>query len=126
MLILVNEQATEILLDLKHNYSDEKFEIFKENLTREEQKEYYNLLFDFKSQLNDYIATFYNKVKFLNELEEDDKNRILHDLDQHNISKNKLESIDDYLQEKYKNYSANILLIQIQNLTDRLWLMIGE
>ena len=40
MLILVNEQATEILLDLKHNYSDEKFEIFKENLTREEQKEY--------------------------------------------------------------------------------------
>lgn len=123
---MVNEQATEILLDLKHNYSDEKFEIFKENLTREEQKEYYNLLFDFKSQLNDYIATFYNKVKFLNELEEDDKNRILHDLDQHNISKNKLESIDDYLQEKYKNYSANILLIQIQNLTDRLWLMIGE
>ena len=126
MLILVNEQATEILLDLKHNYSDEKFEIFKENLTREEQKEYYNLLFDFKSQLNDYIATFYNKVKFLNELEEDDKNRILHDLDQHNISKIKLESIDDYLQEKYKNYSANILLIQMQNLTDRLWLMIGE
>jgi len=126
VLILVNEQATEILLDLKHNYSDEKFEIFKENLTREEQKEYYNLLFDFKSQLNDYIATFYNKVKFLNELEEDDKNRILHDLDQHNISKIKLESIDDYLQEKYKNYSANILLIQMQNLTDRLWLMIGE
>lgn len=123
---MVNEQATEILLDLKHNYSDEKFEIFKENLTQEEQKEYYNLLFDFKSQLNDYIATFYNKVKFLNELEEDDKNRILHDLDQHNISKNKLESIDDYLQEKYKNYSANILLIQMQNLTDRLWLMIGE
>lgn len=123
---MVNEQATEILLDLKHNYSDEKFEIFKENLTREEQKEYYNLLFDFKSQLNDYIATFYNKVKFLNELEEDDKNRILHDLDQHNISKIKLESIDDYLQEKYKNYSANILLIQMQNLTDRLWLMIGE
>lgn len=123
---MVNEQATEILLDLKHNYSDEKFEIFKENLTREEQKEYYDLLFDFKSQLNDYIATFYNKVKFLNELEEDDKNRILHDLDQHNISKIKLESIDDYLQEKYKNYSANILLIQMQNLTDRLWLMIGE
>ena len=123
---MVNEQATEILLDLKHNYSDEKFEIFKENLTQEEQKEYYNLLFDFKSQLNDYIATFYNKIKFLNELEEDDKNRILHDLDQHNISKSKLESIDDYLQEKYKNYSANILLIQMQNLTDRLWLMIGE
>lgn len=123
---MVNEQATEILLDLKHNYSDEKFEIFKENLTQEEQKEYYNLLFDFKSQLNDYITTFYNKIKFLNELEEDDKNRILHDLDQHNISKSKLESIDDYLQEKYKNYSANILLIQMQNLTDRLWLMIGE
>ena len=123
---MVNEQATEILLDLKHNYSDEKFEIFKENLTQEEQKEYYNLLFDFKSQLNDYIATFYNKIKFLNELEEDDKNRILHDLDQHNISKSKLESIDDYLQEKYKNYSANILLIQMQNLTDRLWLIIGE
>lgn len=123
---MVNEQATEILLDLKHNYSDEKFEIFKESLTQEEQKKYYNLLFDFKSQLNDYIATFYNKIKFLNELEEDDKNRILHDLDQRNISKSKLESIDDYLQEKYKNYSANILLIQMQNLTDRLWLIIGE
>ena len=113
-----NNELYDIINDIKHSYSHEKLEVLIESLSHQQREDLYSLLFNFKSEVDEVISQAYNKIKYLNQINEDDKNRILNDLDHQPISRNLLESINDYLQENYDDHTFEIALIHIQNIVD--------
>lgn len=113
-----NNELFDIIQDIRHNYSDDKFETLNESLSDSQQEDLYSFLFNFKSELKDIISHAYNKIKYLNQLSEDDKNIILNDLDHQPISRNLLESMNDYLQEHYQNYTFEMALTHMQAVID--------
>mgnify|MGYP003398163753 CR=1 FL=1 len=75
-----------------------------------------NNLNDYDVQVR-YLRHFYQAFRLIG-LIFDDKNRILNDLDHQPISRNLLESMNDYLQEHYQNYTFEMALTHMQAVID--------